>query len=96
MILAGGLATFLLFFSEPIMEEVMEETKTMEDLLLVEGARGRFYCACAKPRASSCPTPPINLLTIVIIIIIIIIVRIGEKILMYFMTVSFVVSEVTV
>ena len=94
MILAGGLATFLLFFSEPIMEEVMEETKTMEDLLLVEGARGRFYCACAKPRASSCPTPPINLLTIVIIIIII--VRIGEKILMYFMTVSFVVSEVTV
>lgn len=61
MILAGGLATFLLFFSEPI----MEDTKTMEDLLLVEGARGRFYCACAKPRASSCPTPPTNLLTIV-------------------------------
>ena len=91
MILADGLATFLLFFSEPI----MEDTKTMEDLLLVEGARGRFYCACAKPRASSCLTPPINLLTIVIIIIIII-VRIGEKILMYFMTVSFVVSEVTV
>lgn len=95
MILAGGLATFLLFFSEPIMEEIMEDTKTMEDLLLVEGARGRFYCACAKPRASSCPTPPTNLLTIVIIIIIIIL-RIGEKILMYFMTVSFVVSEVTV
>lgn len=90
MILAGGLATFLLFFSEPI----MEDTKTMEDLLLVEGARGRFYCACAKPRASSCHTPPTNLLTIVIIIIIIL--RIGEKILMYFMTVSFVVSEVTV
>lgn len=73
----------------------MEDTKIMEDLL-VEGARGRFYCACAKPRASSCPTPPINLLTIEVIIIIIIIVRIGEKILMYFMTVSFVVSEVTV
>lgn len=50
MILAGGLATFLLFFSEPIMEEIMEDTKTMEDLLLVEGARGRFYCASAHAR----------------------------------------------